>query len=117
MSHKARSADELMELVKTKRYTDANIRRTVMYCLSGVTRQHIEESPREVLLFAANDRGRELLAKSRKTEGTRVVTKPADLDMSLSQNILMKRVDGIFTLLRKNALSSDTYLKKGPYIE
>ena len=117
MSHKARSADELMELVKTKRYTDANIRRTVMYCLSGVTRQHIEESPREVLLLAANDRGRELLAKSRKTEGTRVVTKPADLDMSLSQNILMKRVDGIFTLLRKNALSSDTYLKKGPYIE
>lgn len=117
MSHKARSMDELLKLVKTKRYTDANIRRTIMHCLSGVTKQNIDELPSETLLLAANTRGRELLAMNRKKRGFHVVTKPADLDMSLPQNILSEKIDSVFTLLLKDINSSDSFVKKGPYIK
>ena len=116
MSHKASSADELLALVKNKRYTDSNIRRTMLYCMAGVERQQIEALPEETLLLAANAKGRELLATNRKKEGMKILSKPADLDMSLPQNILAQRIDSIYTLLFNKKQPSDKYIKKGPII-
>ncbi|MBQ8848931.1 MAG: nucleotidyltransferase family protein [Clostridia bacterium] len=116
MAHKARSADELMELVKNKRYTDASLRRTMLYCMSGVTKDILEDLPKEALLLAANENGRVLISKNRKRDGVKIVTKPADLDMSLQQNILMKRIDSIYTLLFNEHSESYEFMKRKPYI-
>ena len=116
MAHKARSSEELLDLVKTKRYTDSSIKRTILYCLSGVEKQHIEALPKETLVLSASKKGRALLSQKRNKCGIRVVTKPADLDASLPQNILSNRIDTIYTLLREDILPSDTYMKKGPFI-
>ena len=116
MSHKATTAEELMGLVRTKRYTDGNLKRTVLYCLSGVTQDILEDIPKETLVLATNEKGRALLSNNRKKQGIRVVTKPADLDMSLEQNIATRRIDSVYTLLRKEALVSFEYVKKSPFI-
>ena len=116
MAHKARNAAELLELVKTKRYTDSSIRRTMMNCLFGVEKQQVESIPKETLLLSANKKGRELLSANRKKDVIKVVTKPADLDRTLPQNIFMYKIDAIYTLLRNENLPSDTYVRKSPYI-
>lgn len=116
MSHKARSADELLALVKTKRYTDSSIKRTMLYCLAGVEKKHIEALPDETLLLSANKNGRSLLSRSRRADGVRVYTKPADLNVDLAQNQLANRIDAIYCILRKDIMTSDSYIRKGPFI-
>lgn len=116
MAHKSSSAEELLELVKNKRYTDSSIRRTMLYCIAGVEKQHIDAVPEETLLLAANNKGRELLALNRKKGGIRIIPKPADLDMTLPQNILSRRIEAVYTLLFSEKKPSDRYVKKSPII-
>ncbi len=117
MAHLSCSYEELIGNIANKRYTDSSLKRTMMYCLTGVTKEDLELLPAETLLLAANGRGRELLAKRRKDSDIRIVTKPADLKGDLRQNILMKRVDSAFTLTLLNKHSSDMLIKKAPYIK
>lgn len=116
MSHKAKTADELMSLVKTKRYTDSSIKRTMLYCMAGVERSHIEALPSETLLLSADKKGRELLASVRKHDGIKIYTKPSDLNADLPQNYLSRRIDSLYTLLHRAVMTSDSYIKKGPII-
>ena len=116
MSHRACGYDELSSLISNKRYTDSNIKRTMLYCMSGVRKTDLEDLPRETLLLAANSKGRELLSKNRKS-GMRIVTKPADLNAELRQNVFMKRIDGIYTLLQRQKRPTGFFAKKRPYIE
>ena len=67
--------------------------------------------------MAANDKGRELLSKKRKSDTFSVITKPADLNEGYRQNILTNKIDMVFTLAHKNKLPGDTYMKKRPYIK
>ena len=89
----------------------------MLYCMAGVKIKHIEALPKETLLLSANAKGRELLSKTRKLDGIRICAKPADLDDSLAQNTLTQRIDAIYTLLFKDIKLSDSYIKKGPYIQ
>ena len=117
MSHQATRADELLSLVKTKRYTDAHIRRVMLYCLAGVKEDDICATPKSSLLLAANDKGRELLSENRKDNPYSVITKPADIDISLRQNILSSRIESIFALAHDTRWKTDKTYKQRPYIE
>ncbi len=117
MSHKACSYEELTGLIANKRYTDSSLKRTMLYCMAGVTKSDLDECPKETLLLAADTKGRELLAKCRKDSVIRIVTKPADLNKELRQNILMKRIDSIYALTRIKKYPSDEYIRKNPYIK
>ena len=116
----ARSADSysaLLDTVKTKRYTDGHIRRVMLYCLAGVTEKDLKALPTETLLLAVNEKGRALLSEKRKSNVFRIVTKPADLDFSLRQNILTGRINSVFSLSQKRGTNADSYLKSKPFIE
>ena len=117
MSKSADSYSALLDAVKTKRYTDGHIRRVMLYCLAGVTESDLESLPTEALLLAANEKGRSLLSKKRKTNVFKIVTKPADLDFSLRQNILTDRINSVFSLSQKNGTKADSYLKSKPFID
>lgn len=114
-SHRATTIEEMISFVKTKRYTDANIRRTMLYALVGVCQNDLSDLPKEALILAANEAGRKIIAKSRKNENFRLVTKPADLDMTLRQNVLTRKINAIFTLANGKSSASE-YAKKRPYI-
>lgn len=108
---------EMLDSVKTKRYTDAKLRRAVLFSLTGVRVSNLKSRPEYTLLLAANDKGRELLARHRKSGDSLVVTKPADAPKESVQYVLSEKLDAVYSLARKNKYSSDFFLKKGAYIQ
>ena len=107
---------ELLEILKTKVYTNARIRRAILYCLTGVGEEIIRSKPEYTTLLAANERGRELLSANKKSGGIRVVTKPADAPLHSAQYELSSKLDAIFTLSFKNKKSAGELMKKSAYI-
>ena len=63
----------------TKRYTDGRIRRALLCLLAGVKREDLLAPPAYLRLLAANEKGREFLAKTEKTRTVPVVTKQAEI--------------------------------------
>lgn len=112
----ARDGEELVELIKTKVYTNARIRRAMLYAMTGVSEDMMRSRPEYTTLLAANERGRELLAKNRKNGGITVVTKPADAPQDSAQYALSSKLDAIFTLALDKKQSAGAMMKKSAYI-
>mgnify|MGYP003304936874 CR=1 FL=1 len=73
----ASSIAELLSLAATKRYTDAELSRAMLYTLFSVKRSHLAKKVHYTKLLAANSRGREILSQGVAIE---TVTKPSDTD-------------------------------------
>lgn len=76
-SREAASLEAVLQGAKTKRFTHARLRRMVLRAYLG-----LKDTPEKVpylRVLAANARGRELLARMRKTAAVPAVTKPADV--------------------------------------
>ncbi len=110
------SASEMFEKLKTKRYTDARLRRAMLFCMTDVTHSLLDEAPAYTVLLAANAKGRELLSAKRKLDGISVVTKPADAP-KCAQTEANAKLDAIFTLARKSKLEASAMLKKRAMVE
>ena len=111
------SLDELEGAVATKQYTDAKIRRAVLFGILGVTKANLDEEPEYTSVLAANSIGREILSSVRKKEGgVAVVTKCADTPEGW-QKELSDRADSLYTLAMPSARPSGNLAKKKIYIE
>ena len=117
LAHECASLEELEEKLSTKRYTDAKLRRALLFSMTEVKRELLGELPEYTTLLAANSKGRELLAANRKSGGITVVTKPADMPAESAQALAARRLDAIFTLAKMQPNSSGEYMKRGAYIE
>ena len=117
LAHECASLEELEEKLSTKRYTDAKLRRALLFSMTEVKRELLGELPEYTTLLAANSKGRELLAANRKSGGITVVTKPADMPAESAQALVARRLDAIFTLAKMQPNSSGEYMKRGAYIE
>ncbi len=115
---------DFWHLLSTKRYTDAKLRRAVLF---GMCKIHPEDVfapslPVYTLLLAANEKGRVLLSSTKRNEERiAVVTKPADaLDLpdeaAKRQAEMSQRLDMIYSLCRGIPTSAGAYIKKKPYI-
>lgn len=71
--------DTLLSLAATKRYTNARIRRALLFLLSGVRRADLTAAPAYLRLLAMNGRGRDFLTKTKKSREIPVVTKQAEI--------------------------------------
>ena len=110
------SAEEMLERSRTKRYTDARIRRAMLYCLTGTEQSVLKTVPEYTVILGANSRGRALLAANRKNGGIPVVTKPADAPRDTAQHALSDKLDAFYALARKKRLAADAFYQKNPYI-
>jgi predicted nucleotidyltransferase len=117
LAHECSSLEELYERLSTKRYTDAKLRRAILFSLTEVTRELLQSTPEYTTLLAANAKGRELLSAQRKSGGIRVVTKPADEPTDSKQSEASHRLDAIFTLAKMQPNASGEYMRRGAYIE
>ena len=72
-----RSVEEFYELVKTKRYTHARLRRLVLWAYLGLTADNRPEHPLYIRVLGFNERGQGLLKEMKKTAALPVITKPA----------------------------------------
>lgn len=117
----AREATDLSDLfsrVATKKYTDAKIRRAVLFAMTGVTADDLRAPVGYTTVLSANARGCELLAALRKQEGgVPVITKPADGKTAHPrQYALSLALDSLFTLALPTARPSGAYVRKNPVI-
>lgn len=107
-AHLCRAAQEstdyksLCRAAATKKYTDARIRRALLYLLAGVTRADLAAPPAYLRLLGANERGREFLANGRKTRTVPVATKPAEIaalgERAARARALAAISDGLYAL-------------------
>ena len=75
-SRTAAGLEEILESAKTKRYAYARLRRMVLWAWLGMTPKDFPEEIPYLRVLAANETGRELLGRMRKTAAVPVVTKP-----------------------------------------
>ena len=81
-AYRATNYEELCREAATKRYTNGRLRRAMLYLLAGVTREDLLAPPAYLRVLGANEKGREYLAKTRKTRTVAVVTKNSELDLA-----------------------------------
>jgi cytidyltransferase-like protein len=117
IAKESRTFDEMFERLRTKRYTDAKLKRACLFALTSVTKSDIRTLPEYTLLLGANAMGRELLANNRKEQSVSVVTKPADAPRDTVQYKAGEKLDALYGLARENKLRSDAFIIKGAYIE
>ena len=106
-----------MALCRTKRYTDAHLRRLILFALAQVSPDDVEKMPSYTTLLAANDQGRALLGQQRKKDTLCVVTKPADAPTDTRQFMLGDRIDRIYSLLSAQPRSAEYLLRARPYMK
>ena len=111
------SLSELLERVKTKRYTDARLRRQILYCLCGVEPEHLVALPAYTTVLAVGEQGRELLARQRKKETFPIITKPADAPEDPPQTYLTRRLDAVLSMSMSSPRPEGWRYEKRPYLE
>ena len=117
IAQKSTSFEELFEELKTKRYTDAKLRRAILFSLTGVRDEILGQKPEYTTLLGADAKGRELLSKVRKDCAITVVTKPADAPKESEQYRLGRALESIFTLGLREARSLEDSYRKNAFIK
>ncbi|MBQ9085726.1 MAG: nucleotidyltransferase family protein [Clostridia bacterium] len=117
LAQSARTVDELLAALKNKRYTDAHLRRVLLFCLFGVKPTDLQGLPLYTTVLGASEQGRALLREMGKClpDPCFLVTKPADAPES-RQSVLARRVDGIFTLSTERTSPAFDLMKRKPYL-
>ena len=116
VSRQSVSAADMIDKLKTKRYTDAKMRRAMLYCLTKTPQECIRALPAYTTLLGANEKGRALLSKNKKQNGICVVTKSADAPRDTEQYALSEKLDMLFGVARKNKLTAESFFQKNAYI-
>ena len=108
-------------MLSTKRYTDAKLRRAVLFSMCGVKKGDILALPSYTYLLGANPLGRELLSATRRKDTITIITKPADAtELSFSGEARQRNLDlklaSIYNLCLATAAPTGESMRKKPYI-
>ncbi len=120
-SLKASNIEELISMTATGKYTDSRIRRAILNTIIGVTKNDIKKAPAFSTLLAANQTGRNYLAKNRKNAALPILAKPSDYiklgEKAMRQGELSARADAFFTMSLAKTIEAGAYFKKNAYID
>ncbi|MBQ8643037.1 MAG: nucleotidyltransferase family protein [Clostridia bacterium] len=104
----------------TKKYTDARIRRTALFAMTGAPLPEHIGLPGYTVLLAAGERGRAYLKERRKTAAFPIITKPADLEKLPEETQVQYRwqtqADRLYTMCMDPAAEADLFLRAKPVI-
>ena len=102
-------------MAQTKHYTEARLRRGMLYALTGVRVADLKTMPTYTTLLAMSGRGRGYLSAVKKTASLPMVTKPADAPEG-RQKELGQQIDGLFTLCTPHPTEQGALIKASPYV-
>lgn len=118
-AREACSLEELIRTAATKKYTDARLRRAVLFSYFGVSTSALRQKPLYTQVLAMDERGQSILAKIRKTTDISLLTKAADLhklsEAAREQAELAYRADSVYALVTPTPQRSDIFLRTAPY--
>lgn len=113
MCHSAANLGELCDLVKTKRYTMARIRRIFNNALLGITKDDIVKPPEYIRVLGMDKKGMEILSDLRNKTDIPIITKVADAPESTMLDIDIN-ASNIYSLLTDTESMAD--FKTSPVI-
>ena len=113
----AKNTEEFLNLAKTKLYSPSRIRRGMLYAIMNVKSEYLVCVPYTTVL-AANETGRAILSRIRKTSDIPIITKPADA-IRLGDDIarafsLSARADSTWELLLTSPASGERMMREHP---
>jgi predicted nucleotidyltransferase len=111
----------LTELVKTKKYTTARIRRAIWYSYLGVTSSDVRDLPSYTRVLGMNASGCALLKRIKKASAFTVITKPS-LTAGLSEQVTLAKAisdkaDFVFQLSKPKTARGDLALISSPFVK
>ena len=116
----AQSLDQLVLLSSSAQFTNARIRRVILYSFFGISAAVLKEKPKHTQLLASDKTGLSYLSSMRKTKKTEIITKPADVsklsDLSKRRFELECRADGLYCFCGKAVRQGTYFIKASPYI-
>ncbi len=120
VSHAARDYDSFVLGIKTKKYTDARLRRAVIFSMCSVIESDLKASPEYTTLLGASKDGIALLSEIKKTLGIQIVSNPAMLRALPAsadrQKLLSYRIAALRALTKKVPTETEADLKLPPVI-
>ncbi len=114
----ARNGEEFFAAIRTKKYTDAFLRRALLSAFFGIGREELNAPPAYAQILGTNDRGRQFLARVRRKAEIPLLTKPADYRLLPSAARLTAerafRADGVYAALLHAPVSPADFLRRQP---
>jgi len=105
--------------LRTKKYTDAFLRRALLTGVFSLTRENLNTPPSYTQLLAMSEKGQALLRRIRKSVAISVLTKPGDADKlpppAYEQSFLSMRADSLYAALFRVPLSPSDTVRYAPY--
>lgn len=101
-----KSLEEIIDSIKSKRYTRSRICRIIMYAFLNIAKADMQEKPGYIKILGFNGRGREILKKAKETSSLPIVMRYADIGRLGAERKKMfeleSRCDDIFALSGEN---------------
>lgn len=120
-SFEANNIDTLLRLCETKAYTNARLRRALMYTFFGVTSSDVKSTPLFTQILAFDCEGQAILKKIRKRCKIAVLTKPSRTDELTSDAMVQKmradRADAIFQMTKPEHYDGNYAVRFTPYVK
>ena len=112
------SIEELIDGVKTKRYTYARIRRILNYAMLGITAEDHEKQPAYIRILGFNEKGREILKEAGKKAKLPVIIRCADIRTEAEKDMFRQEcyADDIYALSCQKPLPCGLTMTKPPVI-
>ena len=109
----AQTAEELFEKAASSAYTDAKLRRALLFSLLGVAEEDLKASPSYTQLLAADKTGLKKLSAARKESKITVITKPADAPEAFD---IERSADELYCMLTPKTLRYGEYIRRTPFV-
>lgn len=120
-SFEANDINTLLRLCETKAYTNARLRRAIMYSFLGVTSSDVKSTPMFTQILAFDEKGQALLKKIKKRSTISILTKPSASknipEEAARQKELSDKADSIFQLTKPIPPDGNFALRFTPYVK
>ncbi len=118
---RARTLEELLSLSKTKKYTDARLRRAIVLSMCGVEDADLHASPAYTTLLALSEHGAAFLSERKKHIAIHVVSNPSALgtlpESAQRAYTLARRAEGLRALCLESVTPLEDALRIPPVIK
>ncbi len=118
-AHTSVGLEELVKKSVTKKYTEARVRRGILFAMTGISEDDLRREPAYAVLLAANSTGCRFLAERKKIRTVAVVTCHGDLPASPEarrQERLTEAAFALYGLTLPTPQATDLFLRRSSKI-
>lgn len=119
LSHSVVSLQELLHRAVTKKYTEARVRRGILFALTGIEEADLRREPAYAVLLAANGTGCRFLAEGKKSRSVAVVTCHGDLprdENSRRQEQITRAAFALYGMMLPAPQTTEAFLRRSSEI-